>query len=343
MSGKVAAIGAEAFAAKLTAAVTRHEGEPGTIGDLQRLTGGATKETWLFSAEIAGRSIPLVLQLSTPRAPLAPDDALAALPRVVGQDDAALMIVAAAAGVPAPPIRAVLTPEDGLGAGYIMAFVPGETIARRILREPQFAALRADFAEQCAAILARIHRLDAAALPFLQPCGAAEQIELYRRVYDALGHPQPVIELGLRWAEMHLPRRRRNAVVHGDFRLGNLICAEDRIAAVIDWELAVLGDPVQDLGWLCVKTWRFGGPAPVGGMGRREALLAAYERAGGSAVDAEDLRFWEAFGSIKWAIMCLMKGLEHRRTGRRSLEQLAIGRRMEEPLHDFLQLLHGED
>jgi aminoglycoside phosphotransferase (APT) family kinase protein len=343
VSGKVGVTATEAFESKLGAAVARHVGEPGTIADLKRLTGGATKETWLFSAQIGDQSIPLVLQLSTPRAPIAPDDALAALPRVVGQDDAAMMMAAAAAGVPSPPIRAVLMPEDGLGAGCIMAFVPGETIARRILREPQFAPLRAQFAEQCAVILARIHRLDATALPFLAICGAAEQVALYRRVYDALGHPQPVIELGLRWAEAHLPRRRRTAVVHGDFRLGNLICTGERIAAVIDWEIAVVGDPVQDLGWLCVKTWRFGGPAPVGGMGRREALLAAYERAGGIAIDADDLRFWEGFGSVKWAIMCLMKGLEHRRTGKHSLEQLAIGRRMEEPLHDFLQLLDGED
>jgi aminoglycoside phosphotransferase (APT) family kinase protein len=333
----------EAFAAKLAAAVARHVGEPGTITDLKRLTGGATKETWLFSARVGDESVPLVLQLSTPRAPLSPDDALAALPRVVGKDDAALMKAAAAAGVPAPPVRAVLAPEDGLGAGYIMDFVPGETIARRLLRGSQFAPLRARFAEECAAILARIHRLDPAALPFLQTCGGIEQIALYRRVYDALGHPQPVIELGLRWAERHQPRRQRGAVVHGDFRLGNLICGAERIAAVIDWELAVVGDPVQDLGWLCVKTWRFGGAAPVGGMGKRETLLASYEHAGGIAVDPDDLRFWEAFGSIKWAIMCLMKGLEHRRTGKRSLEQLAIGRRMEEPLHDFLELLEGRD
>ena len=343
MSGQVGASAPEGFARKLAAAVARRVGEPGTIADLKRLTGGATKETWLFSARVGDESVPLVLQLSTPRAPLSVDDALAALPRVVGEDDAALMIAAAAAGVPAPPIRAVLTPEDGLGAGYIMAFVPGETIARRILREPQFAPLRARFAEECAAILARIHRLDAAGLPFLQSCGAAEQIALYRRVYDALGHPQPVIELGLRWAERHQPPRRRAVVVHGDFRLGNLICGEERIAAVIDWELAIVGDPVQDLGWLCVKTWRFGWPAPVGGIGTRTALLAAYERAGGMAVDPAELRFWEAFGSIKWAVMCLMKGLEHRRTGKRSLEQLAIGRRMEEPLHDFLELLEGRD
>ncbi len=343
MSARVGANAPEAFARKLAAVVARQVGTPGSISELKRLTGGATKETWLFSACIGDESVPLVLQLSTPRAPVSPNDALAALPRVVGADDAAMMIAAAAAGVPAPPIRAVLVPEDGLGAGCIMDFVSGETIARRILREPPFAPLRARFAEECAAILARIHRLDAAALPFLQPCGAAEQIGLYRRVYDALGHPQPVIELGLRWAKQRQPRRRRTAVVHGDFRLGNLICGSDRIAAVIDWELAVIGDPVQDLGWLCVKTWRFGGPQPVGGMGERAALLAAYERAGGVAVDPDELRFWEAFGSIKWAIMCLMKGLEHRRTGKRSLEQLAIGRRMEEPLHDFLELLEGRD
>lgn len=343
MSGRVGANAPEAFESKLATAVARHVGSPGTIADLKRLTGGATKETWLFSARIGDANMPLVLQLSTPRAPLSPDDALAALPRVVGKDDAALMMAAASAGVPAPPIRAVLAPEDGIGAGYIMDFVPGETIARRILREPPFAPLRARFAEECAAILARIHRLDAGALPFLQACGATEQITLYRRVYDALGHPQPVIELGLRWAERHQPRRLREGVVHGDFRLGNLICGVERIAAVIDWELAVVGDPVQDLGWLCVKTWRFGGPRPVGGMGQRETLLAAYERAGGIAVDSDELRFWEAFGSVKWAIMCLMKGLEHRRTGKRSLEQLAIGRRMEEPLHDFLELLEGRD
>ena len=343
MSGRVGASAPEAFERKLEAAVARHVGAPGTIAELKRLTGGATKETWLFSARIGAESVPLVLQLSTPRAPLSPDDALAALPRVVGADDAAMMMAAAAAGVPAPPIRAVLAPEDGLGAGYIMDFVSGETIARRILREPRFAPLRAGFAEECAAILARIHRLDAAALPFLQPCGAAEQIALYRRVYDALAHPQPVIELGLRWAERHQPAGRRTAVVHGDFRLGNLICDADRVAAVIDWEIAIIGDPVQDLGWLCVKTWRFGGPLPVGGMGTRAVLLAAYERAGGMAVDPDELRFWEAFGSIKWAVMCLMKGLEHRRTGKRSLEQLAIGRRMEEPLHDFLDLLEGRD
>jgi aminoglycoside phosphotransferase (APT) family kinase protein len=327
----------------LERAVARHLGAPGDIAELKRLTGGATKTTWSFAARIGGERVPLVLQTSSPRAALAEGDALAALPRVVGAEDAAMMAAAAAAGVPAPPVRAVLTPEDGLGAGCVMAFVPGETIARRILREPGFAALRQNFAEQCGTVLARLHRMDKAALPFLQRSGAAEQVKLYRRAYESLDHPQPAIELGLCWAEDRLPAHHAMTVVHGDFRLGNLICSSDAIAAVIDWELAALGDPAQDLGWLCVKTWRFGGKAPVAGMGSREALLAAYARSGGIAIAPDHLRFWEGFGSIKWAIMCLMKGKEHQRTGRHTVEQMAIGRRMEEPLFDFLQLLAGED
>jgi aminoglycoside phosphotransferase (APT) family kinase protein len=240
-------------------------------------------------------------------------------------------------------VRTVLGVEDRLGAGCIMDFVPGETIARRILREADFAPLRAGFAAQCGTILARLHAMDAAPLGFLQHFGAAKQVALYRRVYESLDHPQPVIELGLRWAEDRLPAARPPVVVHGDFRLGNLICGAERIAAVIDWELGARGNPAQDLGWLCVKTWRFGGKRPVGGMGERAELVDAYRRAGGSAIEAAELRFWEGFGSIKWAVMCLMKGQEHRRTGKRSVEQLAIGRRMEEPLHDFLQLIAGED
>jgi aminoglycoside phosphotransferase (APT) family kinase protein len=334
---------AEELAPRLRAAVARHLGAPAEIGDLKRLTGGATKATWSFSARLGGEPLPLVLQIATPRAALSPGDPLAELPRVVGAEDAAMMIAAAGVGVPTPPIRAVLAPEDGLGLGCIMDFVAGETIARRILREPSFAALRQRFAEECGAILARLHRLAPAAVPFLRRFDAAAQVAHYRRVYESLARPQPAIELGLRWAAAHLPREHAMTVVHGDFRLGNLICGSAAIRAVIDWEIASLGDPVQDLGWPCVKTWRFGGAAPVGGMGTREALVAAYERAGGDAVDPAHLRFWEAFGSVKWAIMCLMKGEEHRRTGRRTVEQMAIGRRMEEPLFDFLRLLAGED
>ena len=260
-----------------------------------------------------------------------------------GKEDAAMLLAAGRAGVPVPPVRAVLTEDCGLGEGCITDFVPGETIARRILRESRFAPLRRSFASQCGEILARIHAMDSALLPFLPPLKGAKQIAVYRDLYDSYDHPVPAIELGFRWAEDHLPSSSRIAVTHGDFRMGNLICGEERVQAVLDWELAHIGDPMQDLGWLCVKTWRFGGSEPVGGIGRRADLFAAYERATGIAVDPAHVQFWEVWGSVRWAIMCLSKGLAHRRdTSQRTVEALAIGRRMEEPLFDFLEFLRGQ-
>lgn len=319
------------IAARLSQVVSRLLGPPGDVLELRRLTAGATKATWAFKAQVGDSALPLVLQLSNGSSRLGDDDAL---PLVAGRDDAALMMAAARAGVPAPPLRAVLTEEDGLGGGYIMDYVPGETIARRILRELRFAALRESFARQCGEILACIHRMNTKSVPFLAEFGAQRQIMVYRNIYDSYDHPVPALEVAFRWAEDHLPTVVRPTVVHGDFRMGNLICGEHQIQAVLDWELACLGDPVQDLGWLCVKTWRFGGPGPVGGIGQRSDLFAAYERSSGTSVDAARVRFWEGWGCIKWAIICLMKG-----QSQRSVEAFAIGRRMEEPLYDFLEFL----
>lgn len=317
--------------AKLRAAVARLLGPPGDILELRRLTAGATKATWAFKAQVGDARLPLILQLSNGSSRSGDE---ATLPLVAGRDDAALMIAAGEAGVPAPPVRAVLTEDCGLGEGYIMDYVSGETIARRILREPHFAPLRENFASQCGEILARIHKMDAVSVPFLTECGAHRQIRLYRSLSDRYNYPIPALEVAFRWAEDHLPPATRATVVHGDFRMGNLICGEERIQAVLDWELACLGDPMQDLGWLCVKTWRFGGRGVVGGIGQRADLFAAYERASGMAVDPAHVRFWEGWGCIKWAIICLMKG-----QSQRSVEAFAIGRRMEEPLYDFLEFV----
>ncbi|HLJ62740.1 MAG TPA: phosphotransferase family protein [Stellaceae bacterium] len=330
------------FSARLGRVVAQRIGLPGEVSEVRRLTGGATKATYDFRARINDEVRHFVLQISNPRAVRA-GDPLGQLPRVVGGDDAALMMAAASSGVPVPEVKAVLVPEDGLGQGFITRFVGGETIARRLLREPEFANLRQGFAAQCGRILARIHAMEGTRLPFLQPFGAARQVALYRAAYESFDAPQPVIELGLRWAEDHLPENERRTVQHGDFRMGNLICDAHRIASVLDWELAAFGDPMGDLGWLMIRTWRFGGAHPVGGIGTREDLFAAYEQESGHRVPRKAVRFWEGFGCIKWAIMCLMKGEEHRRTGTRTVEAFAIGRRMEEPLYDFLDLLAEGD
>jgi aminoglycoside phosphotransferase (APT) family kinase protein len=327
------------IARKIRDAVARLIGPPGEIHDLRRLTAGATKATWTFQAQVGDAMMPLVLQTSN----AVSQSTAGALPRVAARHDAVLLVAASEAGVPAPPVRAVLTPEFGLGEGYLMDFVPGETIPRRILREPCFAPLRESFALQCGEILARVHSMDAAS-HFLQLFDAHRQIELYRTVYESYDLPIPALEIAFHWAESHAPEPVRSTVVHGDFRIGNLICGEDRIRAVLDWELACLSDPMQDLGWLCVRTWRFGGAGAVGGIGSREDLFSAYERASHTAVDPARVRFWEGWGSVKWAIMCLVKGQAHHRdASERTVEAFAIGRRMEEPIHDFLEFISSKN
>ena len=122
--------------------------------------------------------------------------------------------------------------------------------------------------------------------------------------------------------------RPGTAIVHGDFRLGNLIVDGDGLAAVLDWELAHLGDPMEDLGWLCVKAWRFGGRGPVAGLGGYEELFAAYSEASGRPVDPAVVRWWEVLGTLKWGIMCIMQANAHLTGASRSHELAAIGRRV---------------
>jgi aminoglycoside phosphotransferase (APT) family kinase protein len=329
------------LASALAAAVRRHLGAPGEIRDLVRLTGGATKATWSFDAVVGTATIPLILQQARPERPGALSGRGAPIARAA--HDAALLTAARAAGVPAPRVRIVLDAEDQLGEATVTERVAGETLGRKINTDPRFAAVRPGLAAQCGAILASIHRIDASGLDFLVTQTARDQLAAYRAVADAHDHPLPALELGLRWVADHLPDAPRTCVVHGDFRNGNLIVGDDGVRCVLDWELAQLGDPMLDLGWLCVKTWRFGGALPVGGFGHRDDLFRAYERAGGDPVDPAHVRFWEVFGCVKWAIMCLQKGLGELEGGRATIEAVAIGRRIEEPLLDVLELITGED
>jgi aminoglycoside phosphotransferase (APT) family kinase protein len=331
----------DAFQRRLEACVRRHLGGPVEVQALVRLTGGATKVTWSFDAVVGGDTLPLILQQVPPERLGGLDGD--ATPRIHGAREAAVLRAAVQAGVPAPRVRIVLEPDDELGEGTVTDRVAGETLGRKINTDPALAAARPPLAAQCGAILAAIHGIDDSGLAFLVEQTAREQFLAYRELADSIDHPLPALEAGLRWVADHLPAGSRTCVVHGDFRNGNLIVGSDGVRCVLDWELAQRADPMLDLGWLCVKTWRFGGPLPVGGFGHRDDLFRAYERAGGGAVDPGHVRFWEAFGCVKWAIMCLQKGLGARDGARRTVEAVAIGRRIEEPLLDFLELITGKD
>ena len=158
---------------------------------------------------------------------------------------------------------------------------------------------------------------------------------------DGLGQPHPVLELVRNWLLDFRPASSRTSLVHGDFRLGNMIVGPEGLRAVIDWELAHLGDPMEDLGWLCVKAWRFGATPPVAGLGEYEELFSAYEAAGGSSIDPAVVHWWEVLGTWKWAIMCIVQASAHLSGAARSHELAAIGRRVCENEFDLLAMLEG--
>ncbi len=297
------------------------------IENLTRLPGGASKDTWSFSARgTDGAERRLIL-----RAERAGPSGLGM--SVEGQ----LLDAAARAGVPVPALVAVGADPDALGARFLIAeFVDGETIPRRILRDEGLAAARAAMTAQCGRILADIHRIPPEEVADLN---AGDVLTQLRGQLDVLGQPHPAFELGMRWLSEHRPVGAGTVVVHGDFRNGNFIVGQEGIRAVLDWELAHLGDPVEDLGWLCVKAWRFGSEFPVGGFGEVDDLLAAYEEAGGGSVDPGVLRWWVVYGTLRWGVICMVQARAHLSGAVRSVELAAIGRRVCEVESDLLDLL----
>lgn len=293
------------------------------IVDLTQLSGGASRETWRFMAD--GR--PLIVQRQREG-----DE------RDMGVEIAALR-AAAVAGVPTAIVVAGSSDPTQLGAAYmVLTDVAGETTPRKILRDERFDGARRALPAQLAEALVTIHGIDPTAVPGLVD---TDQVEQYREVLDTLGQPHPTFELAFRWLEQHRPSTGGRSVVHGDFRLGNLIVGDEGLRAVLDWELVHLGDPMEDLGWLCVKAWRFGSGKPVAGVGPYEQLFDAYRAAGGCAVDPDIVRWWEVLGTLKWGIMCIMQANAHLSGATRSHELAAIGRRVCENEHDLFLALEG--
>ncbi len=249
------------------------------------------------------------------------------------------MRAARAAGLAVPEVL-VSSEAGGLldaAAGLVMRRVPGETIARRILRDDAYADARLALTGQVGEFAAGLH-----ALPVLAGLPAADPLaEVAAAVaeFASLGQVSEVFALAASELARDRPARRAPVIVHGDLRLGNLIVGSAGLAAVIDWELVHAGDPAEDLGWLCVKAWRFGAAGQVAGLGSRAELLAAYRAAGGVAISLDELRWWEIFGTLRWGVICLTQSWAHLSGAYRSVELAAIGRRVAEQEWDLLELL----
>ena len=331
----MAKMGADSdFETGLNTLFTRVFGKMSSLEAFKRLSGGASQETWALS----GNGHDAILR----RAPGGTSQARSSA--AIGlKAEAALIEAASAAGVPVPEVLHVLQDRDGLGDGFLMSRVLGETIARPILRNDEYEQARSALAQQCGSALAAIHSISLEGLPDALPrSDGLAQIAQYEEIYRGFDAPRPVFELALQWLKVNAPAQLDPVLVHGDFRLGNLMIDENGLVAVLDWELAHIGDPREDLAWLCVNSWRFGQTQNrVGGFGQLEDLLASYNSATGQKISPTDVDWWELLGTLKWGIMCMIMYEAFRTGADASVERAAIGRRVSETEIDLINLLEA--
>jgi len=328
------------FESLLGAVVARELDGCTGLESAERLSGGASQETYrLTLATAAGERV--VCMRRAPGGGVEHSTEVRIAPGLA--TEAQLMACAREVGVPEPEVYYVLEASDGLGEGFIMEWLDGETLGARIVKVPELDAIRPELAYACGEIMARIHSVD------LDATGLRDKLEdappeyfvtqTWER-YKLLETPQPMIDYAGRWLMENLPTEYESTLVHNDFRNGNFMVTPDGINAVLDWEIAHIGDPMRDLGWICTNSWRFGRTElPVGGFGEYTDLFAGYEAVSGKKVNPAHVKFWEVFGSFWWAVGCLGMAEHYRNGPDKTVERPAIGRRSSECQVDCVNLL----
>jgi aminoglycoside phosphotransferase (APT) family kinase protein len=327
----------EGLASVLTSRLRALWGTQAEVTGVRPLPGGASRESWDVRVRTAGDAD----HRAAERRLVLLRDA-GGRSRYPGRNvavEAAAMTAARRAGVPVAEIYDYGAGDQrcALGQAYLlMERLDGETIPRRLLRDEAYAAVRPGLARRLGEVLARIHQVDPDSVPDLPHHDALGQVT---GLYRAFAEPRPALEIGLRWLAGHRPAPAADALVHGDFRTGNLMVGADGLHGVLDWELAHRGDPRQDLGWLCTKAWRYGSANPVGGFGARDDLMAGYAAAGGTPPDGETQRWWELYGTVRWALFCRQQAERYLSGAEPSVEFAMLGRRVCEQEWDILLAL----
>ncbi|KUH93000.1 acyl-CoA dehydrogenase [Mycolicibacterium acapulense] len=302
-------------------------GEGVAVENLHALTGGASRTTWAFDAVTDTRRA-LILRTGPP------DDVHASM-----ELEAAVQQRAAAAGAPVPHILAADNSPAALGNPYLICdAIGGETIVRRIYRSLDDSG-RQRLLHQCAEALAAIHRAEHQGID-VPP---SDQLSEWRARLDEMGDTTATFEWAFRLLEANRPPPSPQVLVHGDFRMGNLIVDDNGLAAVLDWELVHIGEVYEDLAWFCIRAWRFGAPEHhgAGGLGSVEDFLAAYESAANTTLDRAAFRWWLTVATLRWGVICRYQAERHLSGQTESVELAAIGRRVSETEWDVLDLLEG--
>ena len=318
----------------LPSVLQKQLGRPCVLKQCRRLTAGASADTWRLEADCGGlRQWILRLDAGAEALGMAPGKRWEALAQQA----------AGKAGCPVAQVVAILDGTEGLGEGYVMTALSGESLPPVLLKEHAYEFAREQFCHHAASALAAIHRTPIEKLKGLPVQGALMQVEKLYAMHLSYGEHLPVFSLAYGWLKKHAPAISKPVLVHGDFRLGNFLLTENTLNGVLDWELTHLGDPMEDLGWLCVNAWRFGRrEKPVAGMASRRDLFAAYEKATGQPVDPWRVRYWELLGTFKWGVICQYQANSYLTGHVPSLERAAIGRRVAETEYDMLVCLQEQ-
>jgi len=307
----------------------------GQVSGLRQLSGGASMESWQFvfvdQRYILRRFPSLAAQHDFP-------EGVATVPL---RDQAVLMQHASSRGVLVPEVIAILEQDDAMGDGFIMACVEGEALPQRLLADPSYADAMASLSEHCARELARIHAIPIASLPVtLMVQTPRDALQEQEHFYRAYGSHHPIYSLALAWLSAHCPVASSQVLLHGDFRLGNFLVDQRGLTSVLDWELAHIGDPLQDIAFLCTPSWRFGRyQQEAGGFASLEGWLADYERAAGVEVSKVDLAWWLIFNTLWWGVTCMRMAGSYKDGSVATMERAVIGRRISEVAIDLLLLL----
>jgi aminoglycoside phosphotransferase (APT) family kinase protein len=302
----------EKIAAYLTAKLPAPSGVE--VSGLFRIPGGQSRETWSFDATWSDHGEQKTRGFILRRDP---DASLLESDRHL---EFGVMQAVRPHGVPVPEMYWLEEDANLIDRPFCMMerIDDCEASPNKVLMDPAMFAVRERIGDEFTQILARIHaiNLDDPGLAFMgtppeaDQCGPREAARWDAIIQKESIEPQPVLRSALRWLHNHPPpTAQRIVLVHADYRTGNFLAhPSGEIKGILDWEMAHLGDPMEDLAWACIRPWRWMGNESVGGLLGRSDFFARYEAASGLKVDEDAIRFWEVLGNLKLAAIFLTGG-----------------------------------
>lgn len=308
----------------------------GKVQGLKRLAAGVSSQAWTFDLSVGKKVSSFIMHRTLG------EEAFDLT--ITRKQQAEIQAEASQCGVSIPPILFVIAAKDGLGDGHVSGYLEGETVPHKIQSDPGFKALRENFIDQTTSALATIHKTKLNKLDHIIVKDISRHLELYQKIYERNNTPVPIFDYTFNWLKANQPDEMTPCLVHGDFRMENLLVDSDKIVAVLNWENAHIGDLYEDLSWIAVPPWRYKfRDKPIAGLGDYHEFYQAYEKYSGHKVDVDRAHYWLVLNQLKWGMMCMFMTFQHITGDDPSLERAAIGRRISETEVDLIKILGLHD